>query len=78
MDVINHVVALAAVGIVTRNFFNNVKKEKSCFHIINTTNHSLIKKIIIIIKINQYFGKMLDMSGDSERCTQKEETLVVH
>lgn len=36
------------------------------------------KKIIIIIKINQYFGKMLDMSGDSERCTQKEETLVVH
>lgn len=77
MDVINHVVALAAVGIVTRNFFNNVKKEKSCFHIITTTNHSLIKKIIII-KINQYFGKMLDMSGDSERCTQKEETLVVH
>lgn len=77
MDVINHVVALAAVGIVTRNFFNNVKKEKSCFHIITTTNHSLIK-IIIIIKINQYFGKMLDMSGDSERCTQKEETLVVH
>lgn len=44
MDVINHVVALAAVGIVTRNFFNNVKKEKSCFHIITTTNHSLIKK----------------------------------
>lgn len=43
MDVINHVVALAAVGIVTRNFFNNVKKEKSCFHIITTTNHSLIK-----------------------------------
>lgn len=52
MDVINHVVALAAVGIVTGNFFNNVKKEKSCFHITTTTNHSLIKKIKkkIIIK----------------------------
>lgn len=43
MDVINHVVALAALGIVTGNSFNNVKKEKSCFHIITTTNHSLIK-----------------------------------
>lgn len=46
MDVINHVVALAAVGIVTGNFFNNVKKEKSCFHITTITNHSLIKKKI--------------------------------
>lgn len=45
MDVINHIVALAALGIVTGNSFNNVKKEKSCFHIITTMNHSLIKKI---------------------------------
>lgn len=31
MDVINHVVALAAVGIVTRNFFQQCKERKIMF-----------------------------------------------